>query len=84
MLDPDVSIVIPLRDEEQNVVPLHDELTSVLDQLETTYEIILIDDGSTDGTFEQLARVQAQDAKVKVVRFTRNFGQMAAILAASS
>ncbi len=81
MLDPEISIVIPLRDEERNVVPLHDELTSVLDQLGTTYEIILVDDGSTDGTFAELAHVQAQDARVKVVRFTRNFGQTAAFAA---
>ena len=81
MLDPDISIVIPLRDEEQNVVPLHDELTGVLDQIGASYELILVDDGSTDGTFEQLARVQAQDRLVKVIRFTRNFGQTAAFAA---
>jgi len=81
VLDPDISIVIPLRDEEQNVVPLHDELTGVLDQIGASYELILVDDGSTDGTFEQLARVQAQDRLVKVIRFTRNFGQTAAFAA---
>ena len=81
MLDPEISVVIPLRDEERNVVPLHDELTSVLDQLGATYEIILVEDGSTDGTFAELARVQAQDARVKVIRFTRNFGQTAAFAA---
>jgi glycosyltransferase involved in cell wall biosynthesis len=81
VLDPDISVVIPLRDEDENVVPLHDELTSVLDQLGVSYEVILVDDGSTDSTFEQLARVQAQDAKVKVIRFARNFGQAAAFAA---
>ena len=81
MLDPDVSVVIPLRDEEANVVPLHDELTGVLDQLGVSYEVILVDDGSTDTTFDKLAAVQAQDAHVKVVRFTRNFGQTAAFAA---
>ena len=81
MLDPDISIVIPLRDEEQNVVPLHDELTGVLDQIGASYELILVDDGSTDRTFEQLAMVQAQDRLVKVIRFTRNFGQTAAFAA---
>jgi glycosyltransferase involved in cell wall biosynthesis len=78
VLDPEVSVVIPLRDEEENVVPLHDELTGVLDQLGTTYEVILVDDGSTDATFEKLAAVQARDANVTVVRFARNFGQTAA------
>ena len=81
MLDPEVSVVIPLRDEEENVVPLHDELTGVLDQLAVSYEVILIDDGSTDATFDKLATVQAQDTHVKVIRFTRNFGQTAAFAA---
>lgn len=81
MLDPEVSIVIPLRDEEDNVVPLHDELTGVLDQLHVSYEVLLIDDGSTDRTFEKLIAVQAQDSHVKVIRFTRNFGQTAAFAA---
>ncbi len=81
MVDPDISIVIPLRDEELNVVPLHDELTGVLAQLGVSYEMILIDDGSADGTFARLADVQAADARVKVIRFTRNFGQTAAFAA---
>jgi len=82
--DPDISVVIPLRDEEENVVPLHRELADVLDQLGVSYEVILVDDGSTDGTFEQLAMVQAQDPTVKAVRFTRNFGQTAAFAAGFS
>jgi glycosyltransferase involved in cell wall biosynthesis len=81
VLDPEVSVVIPFRDEERNVVPLYDELTTVLDQLGMSYEVILVDDGSTDRTFEQLAQLQAQDPKVKVIRFTRNFGQTAAFAA---
>ena len=81
MLDPEVSVVIPLRDEEENVVPLHDELTGVLDQLGISYEVILIDDGSADATFDKLATVQAQDTHVKVIRFTRNCGQTAAFAA---
>jgi glycosyltransferase involved in cell wall biosynthesis len=81
VLDPEISVVIPLRDEEENVVPLHAELTDVLDQVGTTYELILVDDGSTDRTFEQLAKIQAQDSRVKAIRFTRNFGQTAAFAA---
>jgi len=65
-------------------VPLHRELADVLDQLGVSYEVILVDDGSADGTFEQLAMVQAQDPKVKAVRFTRNFGQTAAFAAGFS
>lgn len=81
MLDPEISVVIPLRDEEENVVPLHDELTSVLDQLGSSYEIILVDDGSTDATFARLAAIQARDPTVKVIRFVRNYGQTAAFAA---
>jgi glycosyltransferase involved in cell wall biosynthesis len=81
VLDPEVSVVIPLRDEEENVLPLHDELSGVFDQLGIAYEVILVDDGSTDATFEKLAAVQAQDAHVKIIRFTRNFGQTAAFAA---
>jgi glycosyltransferase involved in cell wall biosynthesis len=81
VVDPEVSVVIPLRDEEENVVPLHDELTGVLDQLGVSYEVILVDDGSADATFDKLTTVQAQDVRVKVIRFTRNFGQTAAFAA---
>lgn len=62
-------------------MPLHDELAEVLDQLGVSYEVILVDDGSTDKTFEQLVRIQARDPAVKVIRFTRNFGQTAAFAA---
>lgn len=81
MLNPDVSVVVPLRDEAENVAPLHDELAGVLDQLGVPYEVILVDDGSTDATFDRLVAVQAQDPQVKVIRFTRNFGQTAAFAA---
>ena len=78
---PDVSIIVPLKDEERNVVPLHDELTRVLDAARIAYEIILVDDGSDDATFAQAAAVQARDPRVRVIRFTRNFGQTAAFAA---
>jgi glycosyltransferase involved in cell wall biosynthesis len=81
LVDPEVSIVIPLRDEEENVVPLYEELTGVLSQLAVSFEIILVDDGSTDGTFRKLAELQARDPEVRVIRFTRNFGQTAAFAA---
>ena len=81
MLNPEISLVIPLHDEEDNVVPLHDELSDVLDQLGLPYEVILVDDGSTDSTFERLASIQARDSAVRLIRFTRNFGQTAAFAA---
>ncbi len=81
MLDPEISVVIPLRDEEDNVVPLHGELTDVLDQIGVSYEVILVDDGSADRTFERLAEIQRRDPEVRLIRFTRNFGQTAAFAA---
>jgi glycosyltransferase involved in cell wall biosynthesis len=78
---PALSVVIPLRDEAQNVVPLHAELTAVLEEIGTPYEMILVDDGSGDDTYARLREVQARDARVRVIRFTRNFGQTAAFAA---
>ena len=80
-MNPKLSVVIPLRDEELNVAPLHEELTGVLATLHVPYEILLIDDGSTDATFARLAAIQASDPHVRVIRFTRNFGQTAAFAA---
>jgi glycosyltransferase involved in cell wall biosynthesis len=80
-LNPDISVVIPLRDEERNVVPLHEEFSRVLAQTGIPYEMILIDDGSEDRTFEQLSAVQSRDSRVRVIQFTRNFGQTAAFAA---
>ena len=80
-MTPEISIVVPLRDEELNVVPLHQELTRVLEGMGIGYEIILIEDGSQDGTFEKLRDIQARDPHVRVIQFTRNFGQTAAFAA---
>ena len=80
-MKPDISVVIPLRDEELNIVPLHDELSGVLAKLRVPYEVILVDDGSADGTFGKLRELQARDPLVRVIRFTRNFGQTAAFAA---
>jgi glycosyltransferase involved in cell wall biosynthesis len=78
---PQLSLVIPVRDEEDNVGPLHAELTQVLGRLGLSYELILVDDGSVDGTFARLAAIQAADPRMRVVKFTRNFGQTAAFAA---
>lgn len=78
---PQLSIVIPLHDEELNVAPLHAELTSVLERMGVPYEVILVDDGSEDGTFARLREIHAADPRVRVIRFTRNFGQTAAFAA---
>ena len=78
---PDLSVVIPLYNEEPNVVELHRQLTAALGAWGRSYELVLIDDGSTDGTFAALKALQAGDPHVRVIVFRRNFGQTAAFAA---
>jgi len=78
---PDLSLVIPLRDEESNVAPLYAEFTAVLESLGRPYEAILVEDGSVDQTFARLCELQQRDTRVRVIRFSRNFGQTAAFSA---
>jgi glycosyltransferase involved in cell wall biosynthesis len=77
----ELSIVIPVFDEEQNLLPLYHELLPVLQEVGRQYEIIFVDDGSTDGSYSVLQSLRAEDDKVKVIRFRRNFGQSAAFAA---
>lgn len=81
MKDPDVSIVIPVLNEAENVTPLYHALTSVMQETEYTWEVIFVDDGSSDATFEVLKELHAQDDRLRVVRLRRNFGQTAALAA---
>ncbi len=76
-----LSIVVPLYNEEDNVQPLHRHLRPVLDGLGYPYEIIFVDDGSSDGTFPALRRIAESDQTVRVARLRRNFGQTAAMAA---
>src|SRR5438132_10282017 len=76
-----LSVVIPIKDERDNLRPLHDRLRRSLDPLGLTYEVILVDDGSTDGSFAVLEELAAEDPRLKVVRLRRNFGQTAALQA---
>jgi glycosyltransferase involved in cell wall biosynthesis len=80
-MQPDISVVVPMRNEAPNVDELYRELTSTLEGLRRPYEIIAIDDGSTDDTFALLARIQSSDSHLRVIRFRRNFGQTAAFAA---
>jgi len=75
------SIVVPLFNEEDNIEPLYLGLKEVLEDLDGDYEIIVVDDGSTDGSFQSLKRLHADDPLLKVVRLRRNFGQSAALAA---
>jgi hypothetical protein len=70
-----------VKDELQNVSPLHERLTGVLCKSGYAYEIVVVDDGSTDGTFEALTQLANTDSHLKVVRLRRNFGQTAALQA---
>lgn len=81
MRSPTLSVVIPIYNEVDNINPLYRELTSILVRMELEYEIILIDDGSTDGSFDVLQEIHATDRHVKVIQFRRNFGQTAAFAA---
>src|SRR5581483_7834935 len=77
----ELSVVIPIRNESASLVELHRELTDALTAWGRQYELILVDDGSTDGSFEIMARLQEMDPRVRVIRFRRNFGQTAAFAA---
>ena len=76
-----ISIVIPLYNEEENVRELHSRLKPVMDSIGDEYEIIFIDDGSTDNTLSLLEKIQAADDAVTVLSLRRNFGQTAAFAA---
>jgi len=77
----EISVVIPVRNESPNVEALYRELTTTLGGFGRSYEIVAIDDGSTDDTFALLAAIQAKDPRLRVIRFRRNFGQTAAFAA---
>jgi glycosyltransferase involved in cell wall biosynthesis len=76
-----ISIVVPLYNEEENVRDLHARLKEVLDTLDNEYELIFIDDGSTDRTLALLQEIQSGDDRVVVLSLRRNFGQTAAFAA---
>ena len=77
----DISVIVPLLNEEKNVEVLYQELIDQLRELGQEFEIILVDDGSTDRTFEILSKIQKDDSRVKVISFRKNFGQTAALSA---
>jgi glycosyltransferase involved in cell wall biosynthesis len=76
-----LSIVVPIHNEEPSILPLYDRLTAVLEQLRKPYEILFVDDASTDRSFDLLANLVETDGRLKVIRLRRNFGQTAALAA---
>ena len=78
---PEISVVIPVFDEAENVADLHREITASLEGHGRPYEVIFVDDGSRDATVARLVEIEAADPRVRVVRLRRNFGQTAAFSA---
>lgn len=76
-----LSVVIPLYNESENIPHLYEELSAALDALGRSYEVIIVDDGSRDNSFEQLRLIHERDSRWQIIRFRRNFGQTAAMSA---
>jgi glycosyltransferase involved in cell wall biosynthesis len=76
-----ISVVVPVYNEERSVALLYEELQAALDPLEPGWEVVYVDDGSTDGSFAALTRLHALHDNVRVVRLRRNFGKSAALAA---
>ena len=72
---PDVSLVVPVFNEERTIEQVVSQAIEVLESDSRTFEVIVVDDGSRDGTWATIERLHAGDARVKAVRFKRNFGQ---------
>jgi dolichol-phosphate mannosyltransferase len=79
--DPMLSVVVPLKDEADNLEPLSDRLREVLDTLTTRWEVVLVDDGSADDTHARAVALHQGDARFKVVRLSRSFGHQVALSA---
>ena len=79
--EPSLSVVLPVLNEQDSLEPLHSSLSAVLKRLDRSYEVIYVDDGSTDDSWSTLRRLAAGDAHIRIVRLRRNFGQTAALAA---
>ncbi len=80
-MTPDISVVVPLRNEVENLVELHQQLSETLKQVGRPYELVFVDDGSTDNSFDVLRKLQESDSQLRLIRLRRNFGQTAAFAA---
>jgi glycosyltransferase involved in cell wall biosynthesis len=77
----ELSVVVPAYNEEENIIPCYNEIVEALAPLKAEYEMIFVDDGSDDGTFEELQKLSKNDPRLKVIKFRKNFGQSAALRA---
>ncbi|MBE3089898.1 MAG: glycosyltransferase family 2 protein [Actinobacteria bacterium] len=80
----DLSIIIPIYNERESIGKLYDNLNGALSGMNLKYEVLLIDDGSIDGTFDELLKVHRKNKLFKIIRFRKNFGQTSAISAGFS
>ena len=78
---PNLSVVIPLFNEVESILQLAEELEQALSDLPQTWEVIFVDDGSSDGTFETLSEYSTRNHRIRAVRLSQNFGQTAALQA---
>lgn len=76
-----ISIILPVLNEEENLEAMNTEIVGVVEKMDVDYEIIYIDDGSTDRSFEILSALREQNQNIKVIQFRRNFGQTAGLAA---
>jgi glycosyltransferase involved in cell wall biosynthesis len=77
----DISVIIPLYNEQDSIPALYEELSSALNALGKSYEVIVVDDGSNDASFARLRDIHVRDPRWRVIRFRRNFGQTAGMAA---
>jgi glycosyltransferase involved in cell wall biosynthesis len=77
MPSPHISIIVPLYNEEAAIDELYRQLTEALEAHGAPYEVIVADDGSSDGSFEKLKAIHQRDPRWRIIRFRRNFGQTA-------
>ena len=75
----DLTIIIPAYNEEKNISEIYQSLKKILKDIDNTYEIIFIDDGSSDSTFSEIKRLRNEDSKIRAIRFNINSGKSAAL-----
>lgn len=78
---PDISLVVPVYNEEENLPVLHKEIASVLKKMKKSYELLFINDGSTDASLAVMRRLKKKDRHIRIINFYKNFGQTAALSA---
>jgi len=78
---PEVSVVVPVYDEEASILVLAERVASVLDDEGRSFELVFVDDGSRDGTSQRVREARESDPRVRLIRFRRNFGKAAALCA---